>query len=80
MSVFGGDGGVLKKITLGAATSESLGNSGPILARRGGDKLLETSLQMRLIRESRCEGHFRYRPTATPFRAGIAFRTTPLQE
>lgn len=40
-----------------------------MLARRGCDKLLETSLQMRLIRESRCEGDFRYRPTATKLRA-----------
>jgi hypothetical protein len=42
----------LKKITPWSR-NEPLRNSGPILARRGCDKLLETSLQMRLIGESR---------------------------
>jgi len=58
----------LKKITPWSL-DERRWKSGPILARRGRDKLLETSLQMRLIGESRREGYFRYRPTATKLRA-----------
>jgi len=58
----------LKEIAL-RTLGERAGNSVPVLARRGCDQHFETSLQMRLIGESRGVCHFRYWPAATKLRS-----------